>query len=80
MSSDGSTAPTTEGLTLTDDTPSGHEPSEAPTSDTVLVPQPQVPPALLPESLSPLPAPPHPCRERRPPKRFEPETGTWVQR
>ena len=47
-------APTTEGPTLADDTPSGHELSEAPTSDTVLVPLPQVPPALLPESLSPL--------------------------
>ena len=79
VSLDDSTASTTEGPTLADNTPSGHEPPEVPPSGTVLVPVPQVPPALLPESSSPLPAPPRPCRERRPPKRFQPETGTWVQ-
>ena len=71
---------TSAGPTLADNTPSGHEPSEAPTSGTVPVPEPHVPPAPLPEPPSPLPAPPRPCRERRPPKRFEPETGIWVQR
>ena len=73
-------APTTEGPTLADHTPSGHEPSEAPTSDTAPVPEPHVSPASLPEPSSPLPAPPRSCRERRPPKRFEPETGIWVPR
>ena len=79
VSLDDSTASTTEGPTLADNTPSGHEPPEVPPSGPVLVPVPQAPPALLPESSSPLPAPPRPCRERRPPKRFQPETGTWVQ-
>lgn len=78
VSLDDSSASTTEGPTLADNTPSAHGPPEAPTSGTVPVPQPCVPPALLPESSSPLPAPPRPRRERRPPKRFEPETGTWV--
>ena len=77
---DDPSAPTTEGPTLADHTPSGHEPSEAPTSDTAPVPEPHVSPASLPEPSSPLPAPPRSCRERRPPKRFEPETGIWVPR
>ena len=77
---DDPSAPTTEGPTLAAHTPSGHEPSEAPTSDTAPVPEPHVSPASLPEPSSPLPAPPRSCRERRPPKRFEPETGIWVPR
>ena len=47
----------------------------APSSGTAPVTQ-----AAAPEPLSPPPASPRPCRDRRPPKRFEPETGLWVLR
>ena len=36
--------------------------------------------AAAPEPLSPPPASPCPCRDHRPPKRFEPETSLWVLR
>ena len=51
----------------------------APSPDTAPAPEPPVPPAIIPEQSSPTPVSPHPSRARRPPKRFEPETGLWVQ-
>ena len=52
----------------------------APSSGTAPALEPPVTQAAAPDPLSPPPASPRPCRERRPPKRFEPETGLWVPR
>ena len=52
----------------------------APSSSTAPTLEPPVTQATVPEPLSIPPASPRPCRERRPPKRFEPETGLWVPR
>ena len=52
----------------------------APSSGTAPTLEPPVTQATVPEPLSILPASPRPCRERRPPKRFEPERGLWVPR
>ena len=52
----------------------------APSSGTAPTLEPPVTQATVPEPLSIPPASPRPCRERRPPKRFEPETGLWVPR
>ncbi|KAK2563731.1 Uncharacterized protein P5673_012717 [Acropora cervicornis] len=52
----------------------------APSSGTAPTLEPPVTQAPVPEPLSIPPVSPRPCRERRPPKRFEPETGLWVPR
>ena len=65
-----------------------HPPSQAPARSDVSLNAPTAPSlgtapvtqAAAPEPLSPLPASPRPCRDRRPLKRFEPETGLWVLR
>ncbi|XP_068695963.1 uncharacterized protein [Montipora foliosa] len=65
-----------------------HPPSQAPAPSDVSLNAPTAPSsgtapvtqAAAPEPLSPPPASPRPCRDRRPPKRFEPETGLWVLR
>ena len=50
----------------------------APSSGPAPALEPPVTQAVVPDPLSPPPASPRPCRECRPPKRFEPETGLWV--
>ena len=50
----------------------------APSSGTAPALDSPVAQATASEPLSPPPASPRPCRVRRPPKRFEPETGLWV--
>ena len=52
----------------------------APSSGTAPTLEPPVTQAMVPEPFSIPPASARPCRERRPPKRFEPETGLWVPR
>ena len=52
----------------------------APSPGTAPALEPPVTQAAAPDPLSPPSASPRPCRERRPPKRFEPETGLWVPR
>ncbi|KAK2555623.1 hypothetical protein P5673_022644 [Acropora cervicornis] len=52
----------------------------APSSGTAPTLEPPVTQATVPEPLSIPPTSPRPCHERRPQKRFEPETGLWVPR
>lgn len=58
-----------------DATPLEHTPPDVPTPQAIPPPPPPAPPASAPQSSSP---PARPCRARQPPKRFEPETGLWV--
>ena len=75
VSKDNPPPPTIEGPTLADDTPSANEPLGAPTPSAVQSPAPPTLQVSVPQSSPPSA---RPCRERRPPKRFEPETGLWV--